>query len=351
MIGKYITIKNYYWMLAYAFGKINQSDTDKINGEEFDNIYDLFCFILTMELKKQIKRGLHRSYIPAKEETSNIKGKININESIKKLSHINKKLIVEYDEYNINTMLNKIIKTAAEFLLRSNKIVRKDYIRDLRKTLKYFISVDTTDPKNIRWDKIRYDRNNSSYMMMITISNFILTGLLVTEENGNYTFNNYIDEKKIFKLYEKFILSYYQYHYRDLIKASNPEIKWITDNTEKLPKMYSDIVLKDKNSNKKLIIDAKYYSSALQENEFYNKQTFKSNNLYQIFTYVKNEDKEKNGLVSGMLLYAKTDNNEDLDEIYNMDNNIIRISNLDLSKDFNYVKQQLNNYVDWFLDL
>ena len=44
-----------------------------------------------------------------------------------------------------------------------------------------------------------------------------------------------------------------------------------------------------------------------------------------------------------MLLYAKTDNNDELNEIYNMDNNIIRVTNLDLSKDFEYVKKQLNS--------
>lgn len=36
-------------------------------------------------------------------------------------------------------------------------------------------------------------------------------------------------------------------------------------------------------------------------------QTLISGNLYQIYTYVKNYDNDNTGNVSGLLLYAKTD--------------------------------------------
>ena len=351
MIDKNITIKNYYWMLAYAFNSINETDSSKIEAEEFDNIYELLCFILTMELNKQIKRGLNRTYVPFEEETSDIRGKININNSIKRITFMNRKLSVEYDEYSSNSSLNRIVKTAGKFLLKSNRIKTKKYADELLKSLKYLSEVEELNPSSIKWSSLRYDRNNASYRMLINVSYFILNGLLSTNEYGEYKFNNYLDSKKMHQLYEKFILEYYRYHYRGYLKADNPRIDWITDHTRMLPNMLSDIVLYNKVSNKKLIIDAKYYSNAYQENEFYNRETFRSNNLYQIFTYVKNEDKLKNGNVCGMLLYAKTDYNDNIDEEYNMDGNVIRVSNLDLSMDFDHVKERLNGYVDWFINL
>lgn len=351
MKDKTISIKNYYWMLAYAFEYINEKDAAKVEAEEFENIYELLSFILTLELKKQIKRGLNKTYVPFEEETSNLKGKINVNESINKLSFTNRKLVVSYDEYSIDSQLNRIVKTAGIFLLKSNKIKKTKHLNELRKTLKYLDMVKEIKPSSIKWSSLRYDRNNSSYRMLISVSYFILKGLLSTTEEGQYQFNNYIDDRKMHRLYEKFILGYYKYHYRGILKTSAPAIDWITDNKKMLPNMFSDIVLFNKKNNKKLIIDAKYYSNAIQENEFYNRETFKSNNLYQIFTYVKNEDKEKDGSVCGMLLYAKTDFNDNIDEQYNMDGNIIRVSNLDLSVDFDTVKKRLNSYVEWFLSL
>ena len=52
-----------------------------------------------------------------------------------------------------------------------------------------------------------------------------------------------------------------------------------------------------------------------------------------------------------MLLYAKTENNDIIDEQYNMDGNIIKVSNLDLSVDFDLVRKRLDSYVDWFVKL
>ena len=351
MIDKNITIKNYYWMLAYAFNSINETDSSKIEAEEFENIYELLCFILTMELNKQIKRGLNKTYVPFEEETREIRGKININNSIKRVSFLNKKLSIEYDEYSINSPLNQIIKTAGKFLLKSNRIKTKKYSDELIRVLKFLSDVEELNPSSIKWSSLRYDRNNASYRMIINVSYFILNGLLSTNEYGEYKFNNYLDNRKMHQLYEKFILEYYRYHYRGYLNAGNPRIDWITDHTRMLPNMLSDIILYNKVSGKKLIIDAKYYSNAYQENEYYNRETFRSNNLYQIFTYVKNEDKLKNGNVCGMLLYAKTDNNDNIDEEYNMDGNIIRVSNLDLSMDFEHVKTRLNSYVEWFINI
>ena len=67
--------------------------------------------------------------------------------------------------------------------------------------------------------------------------------------------------------------------------------------------MQTDIFLRLK--EKVLILDAKYYGRTMQEH--FDKYTLHSGNMYQIFTYVKNQDKDNTGNVAGILLYAKTD--------------------------------------------
>jgi len=73
-----------------------------------------------------------------------------------------------------------------------------------------------------------------------------------------------------------------------------------------LPKMSADTTITSEKI--KLIIDTKFYSKTLQTNRFSSNQMVISNNLYQIFSYVKNEaaatpDKS----VRGMLLYPQVD--------------------------------------------
>ena len=108
--------------------------------------------------------------------------------------------------------------------------------------------------------------------------------------------------------------------------------------------MQSDITLTQ--GNRVLIIDAKYYTHTMQTQ--YDAHTLHSANLYQIFTYVKNRDMEFGGQpheVSGMLLYAKTDEMIQPDNIYQMSGNQISVKTLDLNQEFSEIAKQLNAIV------
>lgn len=339
-----ISIENIYWMIAYAFRCISEKNISKMSSEKFENIYDLFSVMMYSELNKQLKRGLNKEYIPVLEDTTTIKGKIVINDLARIIYRKTSKLLCEFDEYSNNSYLNKIVKTACYYLIKSNKIKDKEKYTNLKNVMIYLDGIDIIEPNSIKWSFIKYSRFNSSYKFLINISYLVLEGLLISKKNKQFSFKEYLDDQKMHKLYEKFILEYYRYHYKEL-KPSVPQVSWnIEDNNEfvyLLPKMQTDITLY--NDDRTLIIDAKYYNNMYQNNKLYDKETFKSNNLYQIFTYVKNEDKNNTGKVSGMLLYVKTDENEKQYADYNMGNNKIIVCNLDLSKSFNYVQEQLDD--------
>ena len=337
-------------MLSYAFNVLNEKGYNKIATEDFENTADLFSEILINAVGKQIKQGLYKDYIPFNETTSSIKGKINITESINNQSMIKKQLNCTYDEFSHNNYLNQIIKTTMQFLLKAD--IDKSRRKRLKRILMYFSQVDTIDPKTINW-KIRYDRNNQNYRMIIGVCYLTLKGLLQTEKDGNEKLMEYLNDWAMSRLYEKFILEYYKKEYKKYegFKAGSPQIKWQLDEDDDfdlLPKMQTDVTLEYK--DKILIIDAKYYSKSTQER--FNKKTIHSNNLYQIFTYVKNKEEElknKDHTVSGMLLYARTDEEVIPDEVYRMSGNTIAVKTLDLNQDFEIIKNQLDEIANEYL--
>lgn len=86
----------------------------------------------------------------------------------------------------------------------------------------------------------------------------------------------------------------------------------------------------------------------------FNKHTLHSANLYQIFTYVKNKDYElraKDHTVSGMLLYAKTDEEIYPNNVYQMSGNQITVRTLDLNLPFDEIAGQLNTIAKTHFDL
>lgn len=125
--------------------------------------------------------------------------------------------------------------------------------------------------------------------------------------------------------------------------ANASRIPWQLDNDENsmLPVMQSDIMLQ--RDDRVLIIDTKYYEHSMQVQ--FNKHTLHSANLYQIFTYVKNKEyelREKDHTVSGMLLYAKTDEEIYPNNVYQMSGNQITVRTLDLNLPFAEIAEQLN---------
>jgi len=342
---KSIFIKNIYYMLSYAFTTLTPSEDDEIAAEEFDNIHNLFAAILSKGIGLQLKQGLYREYLNRMEDMPMMRGKIDMPGTIKNRLARKQVLTCEFDELSENNLLNQILKTTVMLLIRHAK-VNAEYKSDLKKKMLFFSGVDVIDPTSIKWSTIRFQRSNRSYRMLISLCQFILEGMLLTTDQGEYKMASFVDEQRMLLLYEKFILEYYGKEYPVLdVRAS--QIPWALDDGigTLLPIMQSDITLSY--GNKVLIIDAKYYAHTMQSQ--YDTHTLHSNNLYQIFTYVKNKDVEfgdKPHEVSGMLLYARTDETVQPDNSYMMSGNRISVKTLDLGCDFHVIAAQLNAIAD-----
>lgn len=340
-----IPIQNIYYMLSYAFTVLNEQGYKNLATEQFANVADMCSAILIKGVSVQIKRGLMREYIECTESLSSPHGRMEITESIKKQTMIRKQLICSYDKFSTNSYLNRIIKTTMIFLLRSKISAKRK--KEIKKLLVYLSDVDTLDIHTINWN-VRYGRNNQTYRMLISVCWLAVKGLLQTNSDGTVRLMDFLDERPMNKLYEKFILEYYRKEFPKLtVNAS--QIEWATDDgvIDMLPNMQSDVMITY--GNTVLIIDAKYYSSTTQN--YYDVKKFHSGNLYQIFTYVKNKDAAFENIpheVSGMLLYAKTDE-EFQPKNYHMSGNKISVNVLDLNCDFEIIKSQLNDIAkDYF---
>ena len=337
-----ILIKNIYYMLCYAFKNLESITQINAGSEDFENIQDLFSVILYKGVSHQLKRGLNREYEEKQEQLVTVRGKININETIKTNSLSKKKLICEFDEFSENSYFNKVLKSTCLLLLRKGKI-KQDNRKLLKKILIYFCEIDAIDLKRVEWTKISYHRNNVTYRMLINICYLVVKGLLMTTVRGELVLNQYLDDRQMHSLYEKFVLEYYKCHYPEL-QPKKIDIDWNIEGDktgiEFLPNMQTDITLMSK--EKTLIIDTKFYSHSISMH--FDKISYLSNNLYQIFTYVKNKDVDNTGNIEGMLLYAKTEDEILTEEnTFNMSGNSVGIRVLDLNQDWGKIKEKLDN--------
>lgn len=333
-------------MLSYAFQVLNQQIYKNMATESFENTADMFAAILCKGIESQLKRYLNRDYVIETETLSSLRGSIRVTESINQMSFLNKKLVCSFDEFSNDSYMNRILKSTMFLLLKADVSIERK--KSLKSLLPYFNEVHEIDIYRINW-KFHFNQNNQTYRMLMGICYLTIKGLLQTQSNGKNKLMNFIDEQRMNRLYEKFVLAYYQKHFIHLNPSAN-YIDWDAQGeTEYLPAMKTDITLTDSSQKKALIIDTKYYGSTMQSQ--FGKNSYHSGNLYQILSYVNNKKAKFDGKVSGMLLYAKTDEEVTPNQRFVILGNQFAIKTLDLNVDFFEIEEQLKDIVNEFFVL
>ena len=135
-------------MLTYAYQVLREGTFRSIEGEEFDNIHNLFAEIITLGVSYQIKRGLAREYQEKTERIGTIREKIELTGSLREFAKHSNKLVCTFDEYTLDSPMNRVLKTTMDLLVHSSEVKRekKDKLKNL---LRYFTDVERVDPHMI----------------------------------------------------------------------------------------------------------------------------------------------------------------------------------------------------------
>ena len=329
---------------SYAYDVLKQGDNVKLSNEEFDNIYDLFGKILVNGLSLLIKRGFNREYINVSDELPVLRGRIGIDETIKRQTYILGRLNCEFDELSSNVLFNQIIRTSLVTLIKYkqlDKVIRQQLMNISR----YFEGIDIIPLEKSHFSRIRFHRNNRFYKLIMDICELLYDELIVTSQKGETDFKDFIRDHRMAALYEKFILNFYKKELPN-VTVHSPIFEWNKDvdfthiGENFLPVMRTDIVLQTK--HRQLIIDAKYYTNALQIRNVGDAKKLISSNLYQIYTYINNST--FNGEKAGMLIYPVVDT--EFDFTYSIQGKKIYVKTLNLNSKWENIYTRLREIAE-----
>jgi 5-methylcytosine-specific restriction enzyme subunit McrC len=180
--------------------------------------------------------------------------------------------------------------------------------------------------------------------MLLSVCCLLFDGLLMTTEAGEWKLRTFLPDEKMHQLYERFVREYYRYHYPEFgAKASR--VEWdLSEDSDRtyLPSMRSDTTLSY--AGRTIIIDTKWYGKTMTA--YFGKASYHSGNMYQIYSYVGNAAKGISGNISGILLYAKTDEPVTPDGDYTISGNKISVKSLDLTQRFEGIQMQLERIAE-----
>ncbi len=336
-----IPVQNIYHMLAYAYRNLARGRYEKLASEHFENADDLLAAILVLGVQDLVRQGLGKDYVRLSEDLAVVRGRIVVGETMRLRTGCRNRVHCEHDEFLVDSPANRIIKMTMKTLLDAD--IPNGRKNALRKLLRSFASVGDAHG-TVDW-RTQCTRTNPAYATVLFVCRLVIDGFLPGSSGGRRRIQTYDDDQPMHRLYERFILGYYQQEHPHL-RAYAPRIPWALEEEPDglLPIMQSDVVLR--NGDRVLIVDAKYYGK-ITSNHF-GSRTLHSSNLYQIYCYVKNQQAAlpvDAPPVAGLLLYALPENVAPLNTSYVMGGNPVGARTLNLNRDFSEIRRDLDAIV------
>lgn len=326
-----IPVQNIYFLLCYAWNKLDESELIQVDIEPETELVDLFAKVLASGVNHVLRRGLDRGYIAHEEDVRGIKGKILLRETIAELPRRTGRTHCAFDDLSHDVLTNQIIKATINKLISVKDLhpTNKGALLDILRRLAWVNDVSLS--ANV-FRRVHLHRNNAFYGFLIDVCEIIYDSILPSESRGGMEFRDFTrDESKMAMLFQHFLRNFLDLE-QDEFKIDSPQLRWLATGSPEevslLPVMQTDIVATG--AKRSVVIDTKYYVEALQTGQ--HKTTVRSEHLYQIYAYLRHlaERRGKDSIVDGILVYPTV--GTPLDLKYSIDGFGIRVRTLDLNQ-------------------
>jgi len=300
-----ILIQNIYHMLAYAFQALSRSEFKHFAAEDFPNIQSLYAAIIAEGASNLLRKGPRNDYQLFQDDLSSPKGKINVMDTVKRQLLYRQRLSCQYDEYTADTPAHQALKATVKMLSQTTEVSGETKSK-LKTIYQRLIQVTDIDVRTLQWETIKLPEHDETYRMLLAICRLAWRNQLICESDQGTRIREFLDSQEGHDLYERFLRAYIGKHYPEY-KVSAAHVEWALDqdsDTDLLPTMRTDVSIKDPGVST-FIVDAKFYTQTMQYH--WNKISQHSGNMYQLLTYMENEQANLGLPVFGALLYAKTD--------------------------------------------
>lgn len=146
-------------------------------------LLEIFISMFLCELEALVKKGIKSDYVALEENLNFLKGKLNINEQIKRNSIHKERFYVGYSEFLSNIKINRIIKTTLKFLYKkSNSNKNQQKIREL---LFIFDEVSECEDYKNFFAKLVINRQVKHYEQTLLWCKIFLLGNTFTPHKGD----------------------------------------------------------------------------------------------------------------------------------------------------------------------
>lgn len=348
-----IPIENLYYLLCYAWDALEERDVVQAGQVPSTRLIDLYAKVLEIGLARLIRRGVDRSYVPHREWTPRIRGRILFCDMRRPAAMVD--VPCEFDELSHNVLHNQIIKSTAWALARSGRMDsdRAGRLLSLCRALDDVSCVPLTDRV---FRQVQLHGNTRFYSFLLHLCELIHRQGLATEDAGGDRFLEFFrDEHDMRRLFEKFIRNFYRYEAAPQYETHSERFRWkwvACDDTAPglLPELRTDASLTS--ATRKIIVECKFVPRALQrpghsstqEPNAEDAEKLIPKHLFQLFAYIRNQrDTRFAETCEGLLIYPTV--GEPVTATFRDGDHLIRVRSIRLDQPWQGIHADLLSYV------
>ena len=253
-------------------------------------LLEIFISMFLCELETLVKKGIKSDYVTLEENLNFLKGKLNINEQIKRNSIHKERFYVEYSEFLSDIKINRIIKTTLKFLYKKSNFSKNQ--QKIRELMFIFDEVSTCDDYKNFFTNYAINRQVKHYEQTLLWCKIFLLGDTFTPHKGDdLAFALLFDMNALFESYVG-----------NFIKKKLPgtilqhQEKYLIEKPREF-RLKPDIFLEGK-----FIADTKWKIIRQDIKESEKKYKISQADLYQLYAYGKKYERDKL-----YLIYPKID--------------------------------------------
>jgi len=347
LIGK-IPVRNLWLLMLYASDLYRQIGTSKIAVEDNpEEIADLVAEILCHQVERRLMRNLSYGYQHKVAVIGRVRGRIDTLYTERHRLMDKGKVCCRFEELTVDTPRNRYVRAALEKLsqLVNNNLGHR--CRTLAISLER-LGVRKEKPIGYSGKSERFGRHDAEDQKMVAAADLAFSLALPTEFSGQHHLALPDKNKEwLRKLFEKGIAGFYavaldKSEWRVMAgKQFNWQIVDKTDGIDSiLPSMKTDIIIDNKSTRERLVIDTKFNSVTTQG--WHREETLRSGYIYQMYTYLRSQEEGGDPVsltTSGMLLHPSVDT--EVNESVTIQGHAIRFCTVNLGNEATIIREQL----------
>ena len=343
---KDIPILNVYYLLCYAWGRVQERDTSRLAMlGSLSTVQDLLGKVLAGGVNHLFRRGIDRGYVERREDLAGIRGKLAVSETAKRALRVQGRAACDFEELSVDVLPNRILRTALHRLL--NRRIKLDHVvrSEVRSAYRRLDGVSRTRLKRNTFSQVQLGGNRRLYQFLLSVCRLLYESAIVDENTGRTVFRDFRrDEATMWALFEEFVTGFYGREQRDYsVNPGGRRIDWVNADAKtdadrsRIPAMEADVILES--PGRRIVLDTKYYRDALARGRGSGK--LHSDNLYQLLAYVRNRQgtNPRGSMHEGILLYPEV--REPLRVDIRLEGFRIQARTVNLDRDWHHIHREL----------